>query len=118
MFVKAFFRDRLILLFSFVAGLLTCLNLLLVIWRVDLVAQSSTILRYWTVYGVPEFEKQSPEQLYSFAIFAVGVLLLGVFTSQKLYSVYRPAAYAVLVLSQVVLLANLLTSNAILNLQQ
>ena len=118
MFVKVFFRDKLILLFSFVGGLLTCLNLLLVIWRVDVTAKSSTIIRYWTVHGVPEFEKQSPEQLYGFAVFAVASLLLGLFMSQKLYGIYKPAAYAVLALLQVVLLANLLTSNAILNLQQ
>ena len=117
MFEKAFFKDRLILLMGLIAGLLTTCSILLALWRID-TSKTATILRYWTVQGVPEFEKQTPLQLYSFPAMAIIVAVLGLAISYKLYSIHKPAAYVVLFLSQVALLTNLLASNAILNLQQ
>ena len=116
MFSRAFFKDRLILLQAFIASLLTGLSLLLATWQVD-TSVPSAVLRYWTIQGVPEFDKQPAIELYSFSVLAVIVLALALVMSYNLYNLYKPAAYATWFLSNTILLATLLTSNAILSLQ-
>lgn len=112
-----YFKDKVILLMGFVLGLLTLFNILSVLLRTDN-TQSSTILRYWTVQGAAEFEKQSPEQLYAFALFALIAMAIGLYVSYKSYDIYKPAAYASYLLAHLVVLTNILVSGAILNLQQ
>ena len=117
MFSKEFFRDKTVLLMSLILGLMTVFSVLSVLLRADL-AQSSTTLRFWTVQGAPEVQKQAPEQLYSFAIFAIMTLAITMVLSYKLYEVYKPSSYTVLALAMFVVLTNIIVSGAILNLQQ
>ena len=41
----------------------------------------SAVLRYWTIQGVPEFDKQPAIELYSFSVLAVIVLALALVMS-------------------------------------
>ena len=117
MFASKFFKDKGILLSTLILGLLTLFNVISVVLRAD-TSQSSTILRYWTVQGVPDFEKQGPEQLYSFALFAILAFAISAIISYRLYDVYKPAAYTLLLLTKLAIFINIIVSGAILNLQQ
>ncbi len=117
MFSSKFFKDKSILLSTLVLGLLALFNVISVVLRAD-TSQSSTILRYWTLQGAPDFEKQGPEQLYSFALFAVIAFVIALVISYKLYDVYKPAAYTLLILTKLAIFLNIIVSGAILNLQQ
>ncbi|MEM6998134.1 MAG: hypothetical protein AAF413_04450 [Patescibacteria group bacterium] len=112
-----YFKDKVILLLGLILGLLTMFSVISVMLRAD-GSQSSTILRYWTIQGAAEFEKQSPTELYSFAIFAVLALIIGVYVSYKVYEIYRPASITTLLLAQFLMFSNIIVSGAILNLQQ
>ncbi|MCA9348598.1 hypothetical protein KC878_00430 [Candidatus Saccharibacteria bacterium] len=117
MFKKEFFKDKTILLLSLILGLMTLFNILSVLLRTSL-SQNTTTLRFWTLQGSPQIEKQAPAQLYSFAIFAVFVAVISFVLSYKLYEIYKPSAYALLLFTMFVILTNTIVSGALLNLQQ
>lgn len=99
-----------------ILGLMAFFNVLSVLLRTDL-SQSSTTLRFWTVQGAPEVQKQAPEQLYSFALLAVFSVVMCFVLSYKLYEIYKPSAYAIFALTMFIILTNIIVSGAILNLQ-
>lgn len=117
MFSAKYFKDKVILLMGLILGLLALLSVLQILIQTN-TSQSSTILRYWTVQGAPEFDKQSPEQLFGFALLSILSLIIGVVISYKLYDTYKPASYVMLLLSHLVIFTNIVVSYAILNLQQ
>ena len=112
---KDFFSDHLILLLGLSTIGLTLMNTFLVILRVDLSA-ARAVLRHWLVDGSSQFAIADPIYLYSFVVAAFVVLISSWVISYKMYNVFRPAAYFVFFFAQIVLLANLLISEALLRL--
>lgn len=110
-----FLKDRLVLLFILTSFALTVANVILVFLEINLSAHK-VIGRLIIIDGSLRPEQVQPYELYQFAAFAGMVFLSGLLVSYLVYNVFRSGAYINLFLMHVVLLANFIQAQAVLNL--
>lgn len=110
-------KDKLLLLLAFLLFGAVFISVVSILLRVD-TSQSSAVIRYWTVEGVADFEKQSPVQLYRFALLPLVSLMVAFIFGGRLYRHSPVAVYGLFALSIVVVSLNTIVGWAVLNLQQ
>lgn len=116
MFTKKYFQDRPILFLNLVVILGAIINVIAVSLRID-TSRTAAIIRYESELGLSGFPKGTVTDLYGFAIVAVLAAIVAIILSARLYTQRRSLSLAVLSLTIIALLFNLIVSGAILNLQ-
>ena len=113
---KRLLHDKFVILLMLVCILLMLFSVFLVLLRVD-TGQPIAIVRYKTSLGVAGFERGASTQLYSFVYMALISGVGGVVLARRIYRLRRTLAVTLLSLTVVVLIFNIIVSNALLNLQ-
>ena len=115
MFTKDFFKDKLILFLGFLSVFLTVLNAALILLQADF-GQTKITFRHWLVNNNSQFDTTEPSYLYTFILISFIVLATSCLMGYKIYDYFRPGAYAVFILSQIVLVANIFIAEIIITL--
>jgi len=116
MFSKKYFQDRPILFLNLVVVLGALINVIYTVVKILDASQSTVIIRYQIALGLAGYQRGDIDQLYSFAIAAVLIAVVGMLISARLYFQRRQLSLLILSLSLVALLFNLIVSWSILNL--
>jgi hypothetical protein len=116
MFTKKYFQDRPILFLNLIVVLLTLIDIIATVLRID-TSQSIAIIRYRVALGLAGFQRAGVFQLYGFALAAVLIAAVAIILSARLYNQRRSLSILILSLTLIALFFNLVVSGAILNLQ-
>lgn len=113
---RAYFHDRLILLFLTINGFLVVLISLMVALRLD--EQSiGYIVQYRSNLGLDGFKVGESSEMFSFILFAVLVFAFQLVMSLRMYRIRKQVAQVTVILSSILLVFCLIVSNALLVLR-
>ena len=115
MITREYFKDKLVLFLNFVNLLLALATIVVILIRIDF-NQTKFILRYLPLDSTTQFETADPSYIYTFIVATVLALVAGWIMSYKIYDLFKAGAYFSLVLMGIVLLANLIISEALLRI--
>lgn len=113
---RAYFHDRLVLLFLTINSFLVVLISLTVLLRLD--GQSiGYIVQYRSNLGLDGFKVGEASDMFSFVIFAVLVFAFQSVMSMRVYRIRKLIAHVTVVLTALILVFCLIVSNALLVLR-
>jgi hypothetical protein len=111
-----FFHDRLVLLLLSVNSFLAVLGVLSVLFRLQ-GGGDNFIVQYRAQLGISAFKPGSVSHVLAFAGFALLVLIVHTLLSWQVYHIKRQLAVLILALGSLLLVINLIVSNALLTLR-
>jgi hypothetical protein len=114
---KKYFHDHYVLLLLSINGFLALVGIIFVLLRLGSSHGGGYIVQYRPSLGVSAYETGSILQLISFTVF--GALIVGINTvlSYRVYKIHRQLAITVLSLGLLLLVLNIIVSNALLLLK-
>lgn len=114
---KRYLQDRLILLLLSINTFLAVLTSVWVIFKLDPGRSAGYIVQYRASLGISALKTGSMTDIIAFIGFAILILALHVVLSIKAYPIRREVAVITLVLGVLLLLIDLIVSNALLVLR-
>jgi hypothetical protein len=111
-----FFHDRLVLLLLSVNSFLAVLGVLSVLFRLQ-GGGDSFIVQYRAQLGIGAFKSGSVSHILAFVGFAVLVLIVHTLLSWQTYHIKRQLSVLILALGSLLLVINIIVSNALLTLK-
>jgi len=111
---KSYFHDHFVLLLLTVNTFLAIFTAIFVFLRLSSANGNSYIVQYRSSLGVSAFKTGSISDMISFGIFALFIILIGVFLSIKTYSINRYIAIMVLSFGILLTIIDIIISNALL----
>ena len=113
---RKFFHDRFILFVLTINAFLTVLSVAIISFRLG-GAQDTYIHSYRSNLGLSAITVGGIGEMLAFVLFALGLFAVHIFLALEFYKVRRVSAWAVMLLTSVLLLLNLIVANALLNLR-
>lgn len=113
---RTYFHDHFVLLLLTVNTFLALFTVIFVFLRLSSSSGSSYIVQYRSNLGVSAFKTGSVSEIVSFAVFALLLLAVNAVLSYKTYSINRNLSISVLSLGILLLVLDILVSNALLML--
>lgn len=113
---KTYFHDHFVLFLLTVNTFLAIFTAIFVFLRLSSSNGNSYIVQYRSSLGVSAFKTGSISDIISFSIFALLILIMGVILSIKIYSINRHLAIMVLSLGILLIILDIIISNALLAL--
>jgi hypothetical protein len=114
---KKYFHDHYVLLLLSINGFLAVAGIIFVLLRLDSSHGGGYIVQYRPSLGVSAYQTGSILQLISFTVFAALVMGLNTVLSYRVYKIHRQLAITVLSLGVLLLVLNIIVSNALLLLK-
>jgi hypothetical protein len=114
---KKYFHDHYVLLLLSVNGFLSVAGIIFVLLRLASSHGGGDIIQYRPSLGINAYQTGSSLQLVSFTVFAALILALNSILSYKVYKIHRQLAITVLSLGILLLILNIIISNALLLLK-
>lgn len=114
---KKYFHDHLVLLLLSVNAFLAIAGSIFILLRLSTSHGTGYIVQYRSSLGIDAFRTGSLTDLISFIAFAVLVLVIHTALSLRAYKIHRQLAIAVLSLGILLLVLDIIISNALLALR-
>ena len=114
---KKYFHDHVVLLLLSIEAFLAIAGSILVLLRLSSGHSSSYIVAYRSTLGVNAFRSGSVTELLSFILFALLVLCVHAVLSMRVYKIHRQLSISILALGMLLLVLNIIVSNALLVLR-
>jgi hypothetical protein len=111
---KKYFHDHFVLLLLSVNVFLAFADIIYILVRLGTSHGSSYIVQYRPSLGISAYQQGSVLELFSFAGFALIVLIIHAALSLRAYNIHRQLAVAILCLGALLLLLTVIISNALL----
>ena len=113
---KKYFHDRFVLFMLTVNSFLTVVTVASVLLRVG--DTSDTFIQsYRSNLGLNAFTSGDAGQIFSFAVFAVLILVGQLFISMRLHAIRKHVSWIIMLLAMLLLIMTLIISNALLQLR-
>lgn len=114
--LKKYFHDRFVLLMLTINIFLTLVTVAFILLRLG-DTSNSYIQAYRSNLGFNQYQVGGVEQIISFAVFAVAILVGQFLISLKFHSIRRHASWAMMLLATLLLILTLIISNSLLQLR-
>lgn len=111
---KKYFHDHLVLLLLSIQGFLAVAGSIFVLLRLSNNHSAGHIVAYRPSLGVNAYQPGSVTELLSFTGFALLVLLIHTTLSMRTYNIHRQLSISILSLGILLLVLNVIVSNALL----
>jgi len=111
---KSYFHDHYVLFLLTVNAFLAIFTATFVFIRLSSANGSSYIVQYRSSLGVSAFKTGNITDMVSFGIFAVIVMIIGFFLSLRVYSINRQLAITVLSFGILLIILDIIISNALI----
>jgi len=113
---RKFFHDRFILFTLTINAFLAVLSVAIISLRLG-GAQDTYIHSYRSNLGLSAISVGGVGEMIAFILFAIGIFAVSIFMALEFYKVRKVSAWAVMLLTAVLLILNLIVANALLNLR-
>ncbi len=113
---KAFFHDRIVLLFLSINAFLVVFCIASILLRLGSPSEGF-IVQYRANLGLDAYSAGSISEILSFIVFAIIVYITQLFIGLRMYQVRRVIARTILILSSLVLLLAVMVSYALLTIR-
>lgn len=114
---QKYFHDKVVLLLLSINTFLMLLSTFLVLFNLDSGQEEGYIVEYRSNLGISAFTRGDLADLVAFIVFAVLIAGFHWFISMKLYGIRRNFSIAVLSMGTLLLIINMIVSNALLVLR-
>ena len=114
--IRKYFHDRFVLLMLTVNSFLTVVVIASVLLRIG-DTSNSYIQSYRQNLGLNAYSAGGPEQIISFAVFAVFVLAGQFYISLKMHPIRKHVSWMIMLMGSLLLVLALIVSNALLQLR-
>lgn len=114
---RNYFRDHLVLLLLSISGFLTVFGSLFILYRLSSSHGTGFIVQYRSALGINAFKTGTLTDMLAFVAFALLVFGIHALLSYKTYHIHRQLTIAILSLGSLLLLMNIIVSNALLVLR-
>lgn len=114
--IRRFFHDRFILFLLTVNAFLTIVSIAVILLRLG-GSQGSYIQSFRSNLGLSSIMIGGVGDIISFALFALGIFAVHIFLAIEFYKLRKVSAWVVMVLTTLLLILNLIVSNALLDLR-
>jgi hypothetical protein len=114
---KKYFHDHLVLLLLSIEAFLAVAGSIFVLLRLSTSHSTGYIVAFRSNLGINAFQSGSVTELLSFIAFALIVLLVHTVLSMRAYRIHRQLSIAILSLGILLLILNIIVSNALLVLR-
>jgi hypothetical protein len=115
---KNYLHDHYVLLLASINSFLAIAGIIFVFIKlISINHANGYIVQYRPSLGVGSYQTGSIDQLISFTVFALIILILNLVLSYKAYKIHRQLATVILTLGILLLILNIIISNALLKLR-
>jgi len=113
---KTYFRDYLVILLITINLFIFIVTEILLLFRLSSGTANTFIVQYRPSLGISAYKTGSINDIISFAVFAFLVLAIGIVLSYKTYNISRQLTVAIVGMSILLELLNLIINNSLLAL--
>jgi hypothetical protein len=113
--VRDFFYDRFVLFMLTINSFLTVVTILSVLLRLGN-SEGIYVHSYRSNLGLGGIEAGGVSEIISFIVFAVGIFAVHILLAIKFYKIRKSSSWAVLILTSLLLIMNLIVANSLLDL--
>jgi len=114
---RSYFHDHLVLLLLSVSGFLAFFGSVYFIIRIASSHGSAFIVQFRSILGINAFKPGSLMDMLAFVVFAIMVFVVHGVLSYRTYHIHRQLTITILSLGSLLLLLNIIVSNALLVLR-